>query len=143
MSKLLWMLRVAAAAFDGTRPVAGWAGPPPNVSAEEYVVDDNLRVDKKAPPALSESLLYKLSYAGVGGLVSEYGRPAGYDRVRKVPPPRTAPHRTAPHRTATHRTAPHRTAPQRARQRGRGVGLPAAEGHARPPLSVPREKNPS
>jgi dolichyl-diphosphooligosaccharide---protein glycosyltransferase len=86
VSKLLWMLRVAAAAFDGTRPVAGWAGPAPNVSAGEYVVDDNLRVDKKAPPALSESLLYKLTYAGVGGLVSEYGRPAGYDRVRKVPP---------------------------------------------------------
>ena len=91
MNKLLWMLRVAAAAFDGTRPVSGWAGPPPNVSKEEYVVEGDLRVGKGVPVALSESLLYRLSYRDFGAAVSDYGRPAGYDRVRKVPPLRPPP----------------------------------------------------
>ncbi len=81
------MLSLASNAFDGSRPLPGWsgsAGPGPNISKEDYVVSGDLRVGKAAPEALTSSLLYRLSYHGFSGLVTEYGRPAGYDRVRKV-----------------------------------------------------------
>mmetsp|Transcript_32258 Transcript_32258/g.77991 ORF Transcript_32258/g.77991 Transcript_32258/m.77991 type:complete len:80 (-) Transcript_32258:467-706(-) len=42
-----------------------------------------MRVSEDASPSLAESLLYKLSYYRFGGMQSEFGKPAGYDRVRQ------------------------------------------------------------
>lgn len=82
LNKLLWMLRVAAHEFNGKDQVGGeraW------IKEQDYLGGDGeLRVDGEAAAALQASLLYRLSFHRFGALVSEYGRPPGFDRVRRA-----------------------------------------------------------
>ena len=43
-----------------------------------------LRVDRGGTEAMHSSLLYKLSYHRFGQVMTEYGKPYGWDRVRDV-----------------------------------------------------------
>jgi dolichyl-diphosphooligosaccharide--protein glycosyltransferase len=41
-------------------------------------------VDKAGRAAMLQSLLYKMCYYRFGGVMTEYGKPAGFDRVRRA-----------------------------------------------------------
>jgi dolichyl-diphosphooligosaccharide--protein glycosyltransferase len=55
----------------------------PEIRERDYLSNGEYRVDDKAAPALTNSLMYKLSYYRFEKLQAD-GYPMGYDRTRKV-----------------------------------------------------------
>ncbi|KAJ6373705.1 hypothetical protein OIU78_029397 [Salix suchowensis] len=89
INKFLWMVRIGGGVF-------------PVIKEPDYLVNGEYRVDKGAAPKMLNCLIcsahrdckncqiscrvrvYKLSYYRFGELVTEYGKPPGYDRARGV-----------------------------------------------------------
>ncbi|KAJ6888121.1 hypothetical protein NC652_029217 [Populus alba x Populus x berolinensis] len=71
INKFLWMVRIGGGVF-------------PVIKEPDYLVNGEYRVDKGAAPKMLNCLMYKLSYYRFGELVTEYGKPPGYDRARGV-----------------------------------------------------------
>ncbi|KAJ0104922.1 hypothetical protein Patl1_19322 [Pistacia atlantica] len=71
INKFLWMVRIGGGIF-------------PVIKEPDYLVNGEYRVDKGAAPKMLNCLMYKLSYYRFGELVTEYGKPPGYDRARGV-----------------------------------------------------------
>ncbi|KAL9432562.1 hypothetical protein AB3S75_027571 [Citrus x aurantiifolia] len=71
INKFLWMVRIGGGVF-------------PVIKEPDYLVNGDYRVDKGAAPKMLNCLMYKLSYYRFGELVTEYGKPPGYDRARGV-----------------------------------------------------------
>ena len=70
INKFLWMIRIAGSCD-------------PNVKEEDYFTKDGqYEVSDLAPPAMINSLMYRLSYYRFGEVMLERGRPRGFDRVR-------------------------------------------------------------
>ena len=82
------MLRLAQEEADGHVGAAHPAKLPPLIDMDDYLGSKGkVVVGNAAPLALSESLLYRLSYFRFAHEVSQYGKPPGFDRVRQVYPP--------------------------------------------------------
>ncbi|KAJ6359281.1 hypothetical protein OIU76_000915 [Salix suchowensis] len=71
INKFLWMVRIGGGVF-------------PVIKEPDYLVNGEYRVDKGAAPKMLNCLMYKLSYYRFGELMTEYGKPPGYDRARGV-----------------------------------------------------------
>ncbi|KAL5993440.1 Dolichyl-diphosphooligosaccharide--protein glycosyltransferase subunit stt3b [Asimina triloba] len=71
INKFLWMVRIGGGVF-------------PVIKEPDYLVNGEYRVDKGAAPKMLNCLMYKLSYYRFGQLLTEYGKPHGYDRARGV-----------------------------------------------------------
>ncbi|KAF2290230.1 hypothetical protein GH714_004478 [Hevea brasiliensis] len=71
INKFLWMVRIGGGVF-------------PVIREPDYLVNGEYRVDKGAAPKMLNCLMYKLSYYRFGELVTEMGKPPGYDRARGV-----------------------------------------------------------
>eukprot|EP01105_Mastigella_eilhardi_P007214 TRINITY_DN18724_c0_g1_i1.p1 TRINITY_DN18724_c0_g1~~TRINITY_DN18724_c0_g1_i1.p1 ORF type:complete len:736 (-),score=222.48 TRINITY_DN18724_c0_g1_i1:65-2242(-) len=72
INKFLWMVRIAGSVD-------------PTVKEADYEAEGgDFRVDSRAPPAMLNSLMYKLCYYGFDKMYTEHDKPAGYDRVRNV-----------------------------------------------------------
>eukprot|EP00850_Spirogloea_muscicola_P006219 SM000029S10514 [mRNA] locus=s29:553246:564183:- [translate_table: standard] len=70
INKFLWMVRIGAGVF-------------PQVREEEYLTPTgDYRVDALATPLMVDCLMYKMCYYRFGELLSENGRPTGWDRAR-------------------------------------------------------------
>ncbi|KAL0250951.1 hypothetical protein GEMRC1_000165 [Eukaryota sp. GEM-RC1] len=72
VNKFLWMVRIGGGEFG-------------DIKESDYLTErGEYRVDKEAPPAMFNSLLYKTVYYRFGEVQLDYQRPAGFDRVRNV-----------------------------------------------------------
>eukprot|EP00250_Pteridium_aquilinum_P014677 c22137_g2_i1 orf=275-2479(+) len=71
INKFLWMVRIGGGVF-------------PVIKEPDYLVNGDYRVDKGAAPKMLQCLMYKLCYYRFGELMTEYGRPPGFDRARGV-----------------------------------------------------------
>lgn len=71
INKFLWMVRIGGGVF-------------PVIKEPDYLVNGDYRVDKGAAPKMLQCLMYKLCYYRFGELMTEYGRPPGWDRARGV-----------------------------------------------------------
>ncbi|KAJ7565033.1 hypothetical protein O6H91_02G045000 [Diphasiastrum complanatum] len=71
INKFLWMVRIGGGVF-------------PVIKEPDYLNNGEYRVDKNAAPKMLQCLMYKLCYYRFGELMTEYGRPPGYDRARGV-----------------------------------------------------------
>ncbi|KMZ59595.1 Dolichyl-diphosphooligosaccharide-protein glycosyltransferasesubunit STT3A [Zostera marina] len=71
INKFLWMVRIGGGVF-------------PIIKESDYLVNGEYRVDKGASPKMLNCLMYKLCYYRFGQLMTEYGKPSGYDRARSV-----------------------------------------------------------
>ncbi|KAH7387680.1 hypothetical protein KP509_16G036300 [Ceratopteris richardii] len=71
INKFLWMVRIGGGVF-------------PIIKEPDYLVNGDYRVDKGAAPKMLQCLMYKLCYYRFGELMTEYGRPPGWDRARGV-----------------------------------------------------------
>ncbi|CAN1266750.1 Dolichyl-diphosphooligosaccharide--protein glycosyltransferase subunit STT3B [Linum perenne] len=71
INKFLWMVRIGGGVF-------------PVIKESDYLVNGDYRVDKGAAPKMLNCLMYKLCYYRFGELMTEYGKPTGYDRARGV-----------------------------------------------------------
>lgn len=72
INKFLWMVRIGGGVY-------------PEIVEKDYFDEQGqFRVDSKASKAMLESMMYKLCYYRFGQIVTEQGRPSGFDRVRKV-----------------------------------------------------------
>ncbi|CAN7046528.1 unnamed protein product [Brassica oleracea var. botrytis] len=67
----LWMVRIGGGVY-------------PVIKEPDYLVNGEFRVDKGVSPKMLNCLMYKLCYYRFGELVTEYGKPKGYDRARGV-----------------------------------------------------------
>mmetsp|Transcript_42382 Transcript_42382/g.103856 ORF Transcript_42382/g.103856 Transcript_42382/m.103856 type:complete len:112 (+) Transcript_42382:3-338(+) len=75
------MVRVGGGVYNGNRTVAGYN--PKIVEKDYYDAKGDFSVGKEGAAALHDSLLYKMSYHRFGHVQSEYGKPRGFDRVRR------------------------------------------------------------
>lgn len=72
INKFLWMVRIAGSVD-------------PNVQEKDYLSKrGQYRIDSEGSPTMLNSLMYKISYYGFPQMMTEYGRPTGFDRVRRV-----------------------------------------------------------
>ncbi|KAE8702155.1 Dolichyl-diphosphooligosaccharide--protein glycosyltransferase subunit STT3B [Hibiscus syriacus] len=71
INKFLWMVRIGGGVF-------------PVIKEPDYLVNGEYRVDKGAAPKMLNCLMYKLCYYRFGEMLTEYGKPPGYDRARGV-----------------------------------------------------------
>eukprot|EP00250_Pteridium_aquilinum_P014676 c22137_g1_i1 orf=301-2505(+) len=71
INKFLWMVRIGGGVF-------------PIIKEPDYLVNGDYRVDKGAAPKMLQCLMYKLCYYRFGELMTEYGKPPGWDRARGV-----------------------------------------------------------
>lgn len=71
INKFLWMVRIGGGVF-------------PVIKEPDYLVNGDYRVDKGAAPKMLQCLMYKLCYYRFGELMTEYGKPTGWDRARGV-----------------------------------------------------------
>jgi len=72
INKFLWMVRIAGSVD-------------PNVQERDYLSKrGQYRIDSEGSPTMLNSLMYKISYYGFPQMMTEYGKPTGYDRVRRV-----------------------------------------------------------
>ncbi|MBA0600285.1 hypothetical protein Gorai_006478, partial [Gossypium raimondii] len=71
INKFLWMVRIGGGVF-------------PVIKEPDYLVNGEYRVDKGAAPKMLNCLMYKLCYYRFGEMMTEYGKPPGYDRARGV-----------------------------------------------------------
>lgn len=72
INKFLWMVRIAGSVDPKVREV-DYLSP-----KGEY------RIDREGSPIMLNSLMYKLCYYRFGEMMTEYGQPTGFDRVRRV-----------------------------------------------------------
>lgn len=72
INKFLWMVRIAGSVD-------------PNVKEPQYLsTRGEYRIDSGGSPTMLNCLMYKLCYYRFGEMMTEYGKPGGYDRVRGV-----------------------------------------------------------
>eukprot|EP00741_Cyanophora_paradoxa_P009382 tig00000144_g9088.t1 len=72
INKFLWMVRIGGGVF-------------PVIKESDYLTSQGeFRVDRDGTPAMLNSLMYKMCYWRFGQTMTEYGKPAGWDRVRGV-----------------------------------------------------------
>lgn len=73
INKLLWMVRIGSNVF------------PDSINEKRYfTTKSEFRVDSGGAPTLLNSLMYKLCYHKFGQITTDFGKPTGYDRVRKA-----------------------------------------------------------
>jgi len=72
INKFLWMVRIGGGVF------------PEIVEKDYFTASGDFRVDRSGSKVLLNSLMYKLCYYRFGQVMTEYGKPSGYDRVRNV-----------------------------------------------------------
>jgi len=72
INKFLWMVRIGGGVF------------PEIVEKDYFTPQGDFRVDSTGSPILLNCLMYKLCYYRFGQIVTEYGTPSGFDRVRHV-----------------------------------------------------------
>jgi len=72
INKFLWMVRIGGGVF------------PEIVEKDYFTASGDFRVDRSGSKILLNSLMYKLCYYRFGAVMTEYGKPSGYDRVRNV-----------------------------------------------------------
>lgn len=71
INKFLWMVRIGGGVF-------------PDVKEQDYLNQGDYTISKSATPTMLNSLMYKMSYYDFGNVVTEHGKPPGYDRVRQT-----------------------------------------------------------
>eukprot|EP00899_Mesostigma_viride_P022562 jgi/Mesvir1/3490/Mv11980-RA.1 len=71
INKFLWMVRIGGGVF-------------PVIKESDYLANGDYRVDAGATPTMLNSLMYKMCYYRFGQIMTEYGKPQGWDRVRQV-----------------------------------------------------------
>jgi len=72
INKFLWMVRIGGGVF-------------PDIFEKDYYDEKGTyRVDKEAPKTMLNSMMYKMCYYRFGSIITEQGRPSGFDRVRKA-----------------------------------------------------------
>jgi len=72
INKFLWMIRIGGSTPEGA-----------HIKEKDYYTNTGeYKVDKDAAKAMRESLMYKMCYYRFGEVMTEQGKPAGYDRVR-------------------------------------------------------------
>merc|ERR1712038_299340 len=72
INKFLWMVRIGGGVF-------------PDIVGKDYFDEKGqYRVDREASKTMLNSMMYKMCYYRFGQIVTEQGRPSGFDRVRKV-----------------------------------------------------------
>jgi len=72
INKFLWMVRIAEGVF------------PEIVESKYFSPRGEYRVDSGASPIMLNCLMYKLCYYRFGDIVTDQGKPPGFDRVRNV-----------------------------------------------------------
>eukprot|EP00824_Muranothrix_gubernata_P023472 TRINITY_DN6298_c0_g2_i1.p1 TRINITY_DN6298_c0_g2~~TRINITY_DN6298_c0_g2_i1.p1 ORF type:complete len:698 (+),score=146.06 TRINITY_DN6298_c0_g2_i1:92-2185(+) len=72
INKFLWMVRIAG-------------GEHAEIREEDYFTPQGeFRVDREGSPILLNCLMYKMCYFRFGSILTEHGKPTGYDRVRNT-----------------------------------------------------------
>eukprot|EP01133_Synstelium_polycarpum_P017276 gene17276-20605_t len=71
INKFLWMVRIGGSTD-------------PAIQEKDYLANGQYRIDKGATPTMLNSLMYKLCYYRFSEVHTDYGKPAGFDRVRNV-----------------------------------------------------------
>jgi dolichyl-diphosphooligosaccharide--protein glycosyltransferase len=72
INKFLWMVRIGSSVY-------------PEIREGDYLTSrGDYRIDKEGTPTMLNSLMYKMSYYRFGEMMTQYGMPTGYDRVRGV-----------------------------------------------------------
>eukprot|EP00455_Lapot_gusevi_P056748 TRINITY_DN950_c0_g1_i3.p1 TRINITY_DN950_c0_g1~~TRINITY_DN950_c0_g1_i3.p1 ORF type:complete len:330 (+),score=137.26 TRINITY_DN950_c0_g1_i3:90-1079(+) len=70
INKFLWMVRIGGGVF-------------PEIKEKDYFTPSGeYKVDRDASPVMLNSLMYKLCYYRFGEILTDYGKPTGFDRVR-------------------------------------------------------------
>eukprot|EP00698_Gefionella_okellyi_P007423 TRINITY_DN180_c0_g1_i1.p1 TRINITY_DN180_c0_g1~~TRINITY_DN180_c0_g1_i1.p1 ORF type:complete len:745 (-),score=182.80 TRINITY_DN180_c0_g1_i1:412-2646(-) len=72
INKFLWMVRIGGSVYPWIK------------EADYYTKSGEFRVDKEGSPIMLNSLMYKLCYYRFGGIMTDYNKPTGWDRVRNV-----------------------------------------------------------
>lgn len=72
INKFLWMVRIGGGVY------------PEIVEKDYFTPQGEFRVDKSGSPIMLNSLMYKMCYYKFGNIVTDYGQPSGFDRVRSV-----------------------------------------------------------
>lgn len=70
INKFLWMVRISGGVY------------PEVVESNYFNQYGQYRVDNTASSTMKNSLMYKMCYYRFGDLMTVYGRPSGFDRVR-------------------------------------------------------------
>lgn len=72
INKFLWMVRIGGSVD-------------PNVRERDYLSSrGEYRIDAAGSPIMLNTLMYKMCYYRFGEMMTEYGKPTGWDRVRGV-----------------------------------------------------------
>eukprot|EP00761_Pharyngomonas_kirbyi_P010244 gb/GECH01010263.1/.p1 GENE.gb/GECH01010263.1/~~gb/GECH01010263.1/.p1 ORF type:complete len:707 (+),score=129.94 gb/GECH01010263.1/:1-2121(+) len=72
INKFLWMVRIAGSVD-------------PNIKESQYLNSrGEYRIDGSASPTMLNSLMYKMCFYRFGEMMTEYNKPAGFDRVRQA-----------------------------------------------------------
>lgn len=72
INKFLWMVRIGGSVY-------------PEIQERNYLNNrGEYRIDSGGSPTMLNSLMYKMSYYRFGEMMTQYGMPQGYDRVRGV-----------------------------------------------------------
>ncbi|KAL0214891.1 hypothetical protein P9112_007075 [Eukaryota sp. TZLM1-RC] len=72
INKFLWMVRIGSNEFG-------------DIKESDYLTErGEYKIDKEAPPAMLNSLLYKMCYYRFGEVQFDYRQPSGFDRVRNA-----------------------------------------------------------
>jgi dolichyl-diphosphooligosaccharide--protein glycosyltransferase len=72
INKFLWMVRIGGSVY-------------PWIKESDYLSKRGMyRIDNEGSPTMLNSLMYKISYHRFPQMMTEYGKPTGYDRVRRV-----------------------------------------------------------
>jgi len=74
INKFLWMVRIGGSTDRGEHIKEN----------DYYTPSGEFRVDQDGSPTLLNCLMYKMCYYKFGGVYTEGGKPAGYDRVRNA-----------------------------------------------------------
>lgn len=72
INKFLWMVRIAGGVFPEIR------------EPDYFTPNGEFRVDAGGSKTLLNSLMYKTSYYRFGEIMTDYGQPTGFDRVRNA-----------------------------------------------------------
>jgi dolichyl-diphosphooligosaccharide--protein glycosyltransferase len=71
INKFLWMVRISSGVF-------------PRIVETDYFNHGSYRVDAHVSHTMKNSMMYKMCYHRFGELMTEYGQPTGFDRVRRA-----------------------------------------------------------
>jgi dolichyl-diphosphooligosaccharide--protein glycosyltransferase len=72
INKFLWMVRIGGGVY------------PDEIQEPNYFADGQYRMDAGGAPTMLNCLMYKLSYYRFSEVMTMYGKPKGFDRVRNV-----------------------------------------------------------